>query len=85
MTDDHEAAAPPPADPYTPPPAPYPPTAGPYAPPPELDEFGNPLPDGEDALNPLQRAGQAIRNFFGGGEPAKQAPPADAPTPRPVQ
>lgn len=34
MTDDHEAAAPPPADPYTPPPAPYPPTAGPYAPPP---------------------------------------------------
>ena len=59
--------------------------ACPYAPPPELDEFGNPLPVGEDGMNPLERAGQAIRNFFGGGDPAKQAPPADAPTPRPVQ
>ena len=59
--------------------------ACPYAPPPELDEFGNPLPVGEDGMNPLERAGQAIRNFFGGGDPAQQAPPADAPPPRPAQ
>ena len=56
----------------------------PYAPPPELDEFGNPLPVGEDGMNPLERAGEAIRNFFGGGDPAKQAPPPAAPT-RPAQ
>ena len=56
-----------------------------YAPPAALDEFGNPLPPGDESLNPLERAGQAIRDFFGGGDPAKQVPPADAPQPRPVQ
>jgi penicillin-binding protein 1B len=56
-----------------------------YAPPVELDEFGNPLPPEDDSQNPLQRAGQAIRNFFGGGDPAKQAPPPEAPQPRPAQ
>ena len=48
-----------------------------YVPPPPVDEFGNPLPmpeDGSDPANPLQRAGQALRDFFG-GDPAKQVPP----------
>ncbi|TLX21090.1 penicillin-binding protein 1B [Thermomonas fusca] len=57
----------------------------PYVPPPELDEFGNPLPPADGSQNPLERAGQAIRDFFGGGDPAKQLPPTDAPAPRPVQ
>ena len=54
-----------------------------YTPPQELDEFGNPLPpaDGEAADGPLARAGDAIRNFFGGGDPARPAPPAAAPPP----
>ena len=62
-----------------------------YAPPPELDEFGNPLPpdDGLDpGANPLERAGQALRDFFR-GDPAKQVPPAQdnppPPQPAPVQ
>ena len=48
-----------------------------YVPPPPVDEFGNPLPmpeDGSDLAYPLQRAGQALRDFFG-GDPAKQVPP----------
>ena len=46
-----------------------------YAPPPAVDEFGNPLPEeGSDPENPLERAGQALRDFFG-GDPAKQVPP----------
>ncbi|MDE2408444.1 MAG: penicillin-binding protein 1B [Xanthomonadaceae bacterium] len=52
-----------------------------YAPPVEVDEFGNPIPpagDGGDS-NPFERAGEAIRNFFGGGDPAKQVPPAGNP------
>lgn len=47
-----------------------------YAPPPALDEFGNPLPP-DDGSAPLERAGQAIRDFLGwgdGGDPAKQVP-----------
>ena len=59
-----------------------------YVPPP-VDEFGNPLPmpeDGSDPANPLQRAGQALRDFFG-GDPAKQVPPPpEQPSPAtPVQ
>jgi len=57
-----------------------------YAPPPMLDEFGNPLPvpeDGSDPANPLQRAGQALRDFFG-GDPARQAAPAPEPQPAPA-
>ena len=54
-----------------------------------VDEFGNPLPmpeDGSDPANPLQRAGQALRDFFG-GDPAKQVPPPpEQPSPAtPVQ
>ena len=58
-----------------------------YAPPPMLDEFGNPLPVpeyGSDPANPLQRAGEAIRDFFG-GDPAKQVPSEPQPQPAPVQ
>ena len=60
-----------------------------YVPPPPVDEFGNPLPmpeDGSDPANPLQRAGQALRDFFG-GDPAKQVPPPpEQPSPAtPVQ
>jgi len=58
-----------------------------YVPPPMLDEFGNPIPmpeDGSDPANPLQRAGEAIRDFFG-GDPAKQVPPEPQPQPAPVQ
>ena len=55
-----------------------------YAPPPALDEFGNPLPpedgEGDPAANPLERAGQAIRDFFG-GDPAKQPPAPEPPPP----
>lgn len=56
-----------------------------FAPAPELDEFGNPIPVDPDAgnSNPLERAGEAIRNFFGGGDPAKQATPPAAPQPAP--
>ncbi len=55
-----------------------------YAPPPAVDEFGNPLPqDGSDPENALERAGQAIRDFFG-GDPAKQVPPAPEPQPAPT-
>ena len=60
-----------------------------YVPPPPVDEFGNPLPmpeDGSDPAYPLQRAGQALRDFFG-GDPAKQVPPPpEQPSPAtPVQ
>ena len=60
-----------------------------YVPPPPVDEFGNPLPmpeDADDSANPLQRAGQALRDFFG-GDPAKQVPPApeQPPPSTPVQ
>ena len=60
-----------------------------YVPPPPVDEFGNPLPmpeDGSDLAYPLQRAGQALRDFFG-GDPAKQVPPPpEQPSPAtPVQ
>ena len=60
-----------------------------YVPPPPVDEFGNPLPmpeDANDSANPLQRAGQALRDFFG-GDPAKQVPPApeQPPPSTPVQ
>jgi penicillin-binding protein 1B len=61
-----------------------------YVPPPPVDEFGNPLPPQDAGLdpgeNPLERAGQALRDFFR-GDPAKQLPPAqDAPPPpAPVQ
>ena len=53
-----------------------------YAPPPAVDEFGNPLPP-DDGNAPLERAGQAIRDFLGwgdGGDPAKQVP-TDQPQP----
>jgi hypothetical protein len=59
-----------------------------YAPPPALDEYGNPIPadpalDGEPGA--LERAGQAIRGWFGGDDPAKQVPvPADAPPATPA-
>jgi penicillin-binding protein 1B len=55
-----------------------------YAPPPALDEFGNPLPADDDGA-PLERAGDAIRDFLGwgdGGDPAKQVPPEQ---PRPSE
>ncbi|HOC11351.1 MULTISPECIES: penicillin-binding protein 1B [Thermomonas] len=57
-----------------------------YAPPVEVDEFGNPITPAPDdgSSNPLERAGEAIRNFFGGGDPAKRPSPADTP-PRPTQ
>ncbi len=56
-----------------------------YAPPVEVDEFGNPIPAAPDAnSSPLERAGEAIRHFFGGGDPAKQAPPAEPASPRPT-
>ncbi|HWS78896.1 MAG TPA: hypothetical protein VN205_11045, partial [Thermomonas sp.] len=48
-----------------------------YAPPPAVDEFGNPLPP-DDGSAPLERAGQAIRDFLGWGDgrdPATQVPP----------
>jgi penicillin-binding protein 1B len=54
-----------------------------YAPPAPVDEYGNPLPP--DGLAPLERAGQAIRDWLGWGDrgdPAKQAPP---PPPEPAQ
>ena len=56
-----------------------------YAPPPALDEFGNPLPpeDVDPGANPLERAGQALRDFFR-GDPAKQAPPQDPAQPQPA-
>ena len=58
-----------------------------YAPPPAVDEYGNPIPadglDGEPGA--LERAGQAIRGWFGGDDPAKQVPvPADAPPAAPA-
>ena len=59
-----------------------------YAPPQAVDEFGNPIPadpalDGEPGA--LERAGQAIRGWFGGDDPAKQVPvPADAPPAAPA-
>ncbi len=58
-----------------------------YAPPPAVDEFGNPLPqDATDpGANPLQRAGEAIRDLFGGGDPAKQVPPEQPQPSQPVQ
>ena len=57
-----------------------------YAPPPAFDEFGNPLPP-DDGSAPLERAGQAIRDFLGlgdGRDPATQAPPEPAPPADPV-
>jgi penicillin-binding protein 1B len=58
-----------------------------YAPPPPTDEFGNPLPPEGDGFdpdgNPLERAGQALREFFR-GDPAKQVPPP-AEQPQPAQ
>ncbi len=50
-----------------------------YAPPVEVDEFGNPLPatTPDDSVSPLQRAGEVLRDLFGG----KSAPP---PTTHPV-
>ena len=60
-----------------------------YAPPTPVDEFGNPIPDDPyDGMgDALDRAGQAIRDFFGGGDPAKQVPPPSAqpPASQPVQ
>ncbi|WP_256645466.1 penicillin-binding protein 1B [Thermomonas paludicola] len=58
-----------------------------FAPPPLFDEFGNPLPETpvDDDMGPLQHAGQAIRNFFGGGDPGKQVPAPTEPPPRPAQ
>ncbi|GAB1408407.1 penicillin-binding protein 1B [Thermomonas brevis] len=55
-----------------------------YAPPAPVDEYGNPIPPAQpDGVgDALERAGQAIRDFFGGGDPAKQLPP---PPPQPVQ
>ena len=55
-----------------------------YAPPVPVDEYGNPIPQPQpDGVGEaLERAGQAIRDFFGGGDPAKQLPP---PPPQPVQ
>ena len=56
-----------------------------YAPPPPVDEYGNPLPTGDgfgDEENPLQRAGQALRDFFG-GDPARRVPPPEPPPPPP--
>ncbi len=57
-----------------------------YAPPPMLDEYGNPIPtDGQDSdANPFQRAGQAIRDFFG-GDPSRQVPPPSEPVQPPAQ
>ena len=52
-----------------------------YAPPPALDEFGNPIAPPVEGERALERAGQAIRDWFGGGDPAKQAPPEPAPEP----
>lgn len=57
-----------------------------YAPPPPVDEFGNPLPPQDGQPAPLERAGQAIRDFLGwgnGGDPAKQVPPPAEPAPQP--
>ena len=60
-----------------------------YAPPTPVDEFGNPIPDDPyDGMgDALDRAGQAIRDFFGGGDPAKQVPPPSTqpPASQPVQ
>ncbi|MEG3049720.1 MAG: hypothetical protein RR792_05995, partial [Thermomonas sp.] len=53
-----------------------------YAPPQAVDEYGNPIPDDmvEGEPGALERAGQAIRGWFGGDDPTKQVPvPADAP------
>ncbi|MFT4180150.1 MAG: penicillin-binding protein 1B [Thermomonas sp.] len=56
---------------------------------PLFDEFGNLIPQDEQTDadgNPLQRAGQAIREFFGGGDPARQVPPQQPqPQPAPAQ
>ena len=52
-----------------------------FAPPPALDEFGNPIAPPEEGESALERAGQAIRDWFGGGDPAKQAPPEPVPEP----
>lgn len=52
-----------------------------FAPPPALDEFGNPIAPPEEGESALERAGQAIRDWFGGGDPAKQAPPDPVPEP----
>lgn len=54
-----------------------------YAAPVDVDEFGNPITPApaDGSSNPLERAGEAIRNFFGGGDPAKQAPPPEPPHP----
>lgn len=49
-----------------------------------LDAEGNPVAPGEEGGgNLLQRAGDALRALFGGGDPAKAAPPTPAPTPNP--
>ena len=58
-----------------------------YAAPQAVDEYGNPIPadglDGEPGA--LERAGQAIRGWFGGDDPAKQVPvPTDAPPAAPA-
>ena len=57
-----------------------------YAPPPAVDEFGYPLPP-DDGSAPLERAGQAIRDFLGWGDgrdPATQVLPEPAPPAEPV-
>lgn len=55
-----------------------------FTPPPELDEFGNPIePAATDDAPALERAGDAIRRFFGGK--TEPSPPAEAPQPQPVQ
>lgn len=55
-----------------------------FTPPPELDEFGNPIePAATDDASALERAGDAIRRFFGGK--TEPSPPAEAPQPQPVQ
>ena len=58
-----------------------------YAPPAPVDEYGNPVQEPYGGMDDaLERAGQAIRDFFGGGDPAKQVPPpSPQPAPSPVQ
>lgn len=48
-----------------------------------LDEFGNPVPPVEEG-GLLQRAGEAIRRFFGGDDSGKAAPAPAAPPPPPA-
>jgi penicillin-binding protein 1B len=51
----------------------------------EFDEFGNPVVPAEQTPSLLQRAGDAIRQFFGGGRPNDgQTPPAQPATQPPT-